>query len=184
MSWQIPQQQKHKVFLSYYHYADQGYKNAFEAAYGNLFINKSVGAGDIKTDLSTEYIKHLIQDGYLGDTSVIVVFCGPLTYGRKHVDWEISAAISQKVGGRSGLVGILLPEFPLLTNGNYLVEKLPPRLADNVNSGYATVYTWNWITSHRQRVIDAIENAHTNRVSLAAKADNSRQQMQRNTSGI
>lgn len=34
------------------------------------------------------------------DSSVLVVLAGPYTWGRKHADWEISAALNKKVGGR------------------------------------------------------------------------------------
>jgi hypothetical protein len=64
-----------------------------------LFINRSVRPGDINTDISTEYIKRLIQNNYLSDTSVLVVLVGNNTWKRKHdlppendtsfmLDWE------------------------------------------------------------------------------------------------
>ena len=167
---------KHKVFISYYHKDDQWYKNRFEELFGNLFINKSVMPGDIDTDLSTEYIKRLIQKGYLTDTSVLVVLVGPNTWRRKHVDWEISAALSKKVGGYSGLVGILLPEFPLINNNQYRYDDLPPRLADNVNSGYAEIYTWNDACSSSIRIKSVIETAFKNRISKAHLIVNTRLQ--------
>ncbi|MDR0369526.1 MAG: TIR domain-containing protein [Candidatus Peribacteria bacterium] len=51
----------------------------------------------MNTDVSTEYVKRVIQEGYLDDSSVCVVLIGTETYKRKHVDWEISAAIHEKV---------------------------------------------------------------------------------------
>ena len=90
---------KHKVFLSYYHADDQYYKERFEELFGNTFINKSVGNGDIDDDLSTNYIKRLIQEGYQTDTSVLVVLIGENRYKHKHVDWEISAVLSKKSWG-------------------------------------------------------------------------------------
>ena len=161
---------RHKVFISYYHYDDQSYKNRFEELFGNVLINKSVMDGDINTDLSTDYIKRLIQSGYLTDTSVLVVLVGPNTWKRKHVDWEISAALSKKVGGYSGMVGILLPEF------RYNYDDLPPRLADNVKSGYAEIYTWNHACSSSTTIKSIIETAFNNRVNKAHLIDNTRTQ--------
>jgi hypothetical protein len=64
---------KHKVFISYYHDDDQSYKEKFEELFGDIFTNKSVSDGDIDDDLSADYIKRLIQEGYISDTSVLVV---------------------------------------------------------------------------------------------------------------
>lgn len=77
MSWDYLFESKkdtqHKVFISYYHKDDQYYRNRFEELFGDLFISKSVEPGDIDTDVSTEYIKRLIQQNYITDTSVLVV---------------------------------------------------------------------------------------------------------------
>jgi hypothetical protein len=77
---------RHKVFVSYHHKEDRYYRNRFEILFGHLFISKSVELGDIDTDVSTEYIKRLIQQNYIEDTSVLVVLVGPKTYCRKHID--------------------------------------------------------------------------------------------------
>ncbi|MBE5090631.1 hypothetical protein CON43_01175 [Bacillus cereus] len=171
---------KHKTFISYYHRDDQYYKNEFEKLFGHLFINKSVLDGEINTDLSTNYIKRLIQTGYITDTSVLIVLIGPNTHCRKHVDWEISAALNKKIGGYSGLIGILLPEFPLTQEGKYFYKDIPPRLADNVKSGYATIYTWDWICASETRIQQAVDEAFENRKSKSNKINNSFKQFQRN----
>lgn len=103
---------RHKLFISYYHKNDEKYRDLFETLFGSMFINKSVKIGDIDTDISDDYIKRLIQENYITDSSVLVVLVGPNTYLRKHVDWEISAALSKKVGGYSGLLGLRLPTHP------------------------------------------------------------------------
>lgn len=174
---------RRKVFISYYHNDDQAYKNWFVQNFGNLFINKSVELGDISTDVSADYIKYLIQsDDFLADASVLVVLCGPNTWGRKHVDWEISGALSSKVGGCSGVMGILLPTYQLLANGNYQYENIPPRLADNIKTGYADMYTWNYACASAQSISDAIEATFRKRAQTNL-IDNSRLQMQYNSSG-
>lgn len=170
---------RHKTFVSYYHRADQLYRDAFERSFGHLFISKSVQPGDISTDVSTEYIKRLINEGYITDASVLVVLVGSKTFCRKHVDWEISAGLNKKVGGYSGLVGILLPDIPLLPNGSFQYESLPARLADNARSGFADIYAWDWITSSEQNVRTAIQAAFDARISRASKIDNSRAQFGR-----
>ncbi|MBI3618967.1 TIR domain-containing protein [Candidatus Peregrinibacteria bacterium] len=173
-----------KVFISYYHNDDQAYKNWFVQNFGNLFINKSVEFGDINTDVSTDYIKHLIQsDDFLADASVLIVLCGLNTWGRKHVDWEIAGALSSKVGGCSGVMGILLPSYQLLPNGNYQYENVPPRLADNIKTGYAEMHLWNTVCASFQSITNAIESVFNKRTQTNL-ITNSRLQMQRNTSGV
>lgn len=174
------QSTKHKTFTSYYHFDDQYYKNEFIKIFGNYIINKSVGDGEISTDVSTDYIKRLIQQDYINDTSVLVVLVGPNTKKRKHVDWEISAALSKKVGGYSGLIGVLLPEFPLNAQQQYYYNDLPDRLADNVQSGYADIYTWNYIMGNQNTFLNAIDTAFDKRVKEADKIKNSRIQMSYN----
>lgn len=171
---------KHKVFISYYHHDDQQYRDYFEWKFGHLFISKSVQLGDIATDLSTEYIKRLIQEDYLSDSSVVIVLVGPNTKCRKHVDWEISAGLNSKVHGCSGLLGILLPTFPLTAEGTYYYYQIPGRLADNVASTFASVWTWDWLCASGQRITDAIEQAYQDRVAKQQLIDNSRMQLQRN----
>jgi len=171
---------RHKVFISYYHKDDQYHRDSFETLFGHLFTDKSVKPGDIDSDDSDEYIKRLIQENYIEDTSVLVVLVGPKTYCRKHVDWEISAALNKKVGGYSGLLGILLPEFQLTPDGEYNYDDIPLRLADNVKAGYAKVYLWNWVCADESSIKTAVEEAFQARIDKADKIDNSREQFKYN----
>jgi hypothetical protein len=166
----------HSVFLSYFHEDDQYDKDRFEELFGHLFINESVQSDDINTDVSTEYIKRLIQEDYISDSSVVLVLVGVNTWKRKHVDWEISAGLNKKVEGYSGLLGILLPDFPLSSDGKYSYDDIPPRLADNVKSKYAKIYTWDWVCADESRIKSAIDSAFDSRVSEKDKIDNSRPQ--------
>jgi hypothetical protein len=172
---------KHKIFLSYYHKDDEWDRNRFELSFGHLFVHKSVEPGDIDSDLSAVYIKQLIQSDYISDSSVVIVLVGKKTLCRRHVDWEISAALNQKVGGYSGLVGILLPDFPLLSDGNYRYADIPQRLADNVKSGYADMYSWAWVCANDERIKNAVDAAFAKRVEKEELIDNSRLQMKYDT---
>lgn len=167
---------KHKVFISYYH-QDEYYKNKFEELFGNLFINKCVHSGDINTDVSTEYIKRLIRENYISDTSVVIVLVGPKTYCRKHVDWEISAGLTGKAGGYSGLLGLCLPEHPDYKKDSFTSNITPPRLVDNLNSGYAKYYDWTTNENLIKKWIDESFNAKKNNSNLI---NNSRSQFGRN----
>ncbi len=172
---------RRKVFISYYHKDDQAYRDYLEKYFGDVFISKSVQPGDINTDISTDYIKQLIQQDYISDTSVLLVLVGPKTICRKHVDWEISAALSAKVGGYSGVAAILLPELKLLQNGNYDYETVPARFADNAKSGYALAYTWAHATQSKENMRNIIEAAFKAKSTSTNLIKNGRLQMSRNT---
>ncbi len=182
MSWLYESSKivRHKVFISYYHKEDENYKKKFEELFDDLFINKSVNPGDIDSDNSDEYIKQLIQKEYIDDASVLVVLVGPNTYGRKHIDWEISAALNKKVGGYSGLLGICLPTHPDYGKDKYNPDIVPPRLVDNIKSGYAKFYDW---TTDRNKIKKWVEEAFQNRINKSDKIDNSREQFRYNRSG-
>lgn len=167
---------KHKVFVSFYHHDDQKYKNYIDTYLSADIINKSVKDGEYDPDNSTEYIKRLIREDKVSDSSVLVVLVGPNTWKRKHVDWEIYAGLRASINGSSGLVAILLPEIPI--NGNkYNREYLPNRLKDNVDSGYAKVYTWYYAVNNFNAII---ETAFNDRITLRSRIVNNRPQMQRN----
>ncbi len=170
---------KRKTFVSYYHKDDQDSRTKFENLFGDLIVSKSVEDGDIDSDNSDEYIKQLIQKEYLSDTTVLVVLIGPKTKCRMHVDWEISGAISSRVGGNSGLVGILLPNHPDYGEGkNYNAVNIPKRLAANLDSGYAKLYDW---TDDRIKMQQYIDNAFNGKSETEKIRNKSIPQMDKDT---
>ena len=87
--------QRLKVFISYDHESDQRYKEELirmgrEHA---VFIDKSVGDGDISGDLSNAQTRRRIKDDYLRHSTVTIVLIGTDTKERKHVDWEIYSSM-------------------------------------------------------------------------------------------
>lgn len=172
-------QTKRKLFISYYHHDDQRYKEKFVNLTSDLIVNKSVEDGDIDSDVSDDYIKQLIQKGFLSDTTVLIVLIGNKTKCRKHVDWEISGALNQKVGDQyAGLLGLLLPTHIDYGKDTYSTSNIPARLADNLNSGYAIIQDY---TLDRKKIQSYIEMAFKNRTSKPEKRNNSKPQMKLNT---
>jgi hypothetical protein len=93
--------------------------------------------------LATETIRQKIRDEYIADATVTVVLVGAETWKRKHVDWEIASSIRDTTRNpRCGLLGILLPTYPL-RNNEYNQFTIPPRLWDNIERGYAKMYAWS-----------------------------------------
>ena len=156
--------------------ADASYKVLLERILSPFCINKSVDSGEYDTDLSDEYIKRLIREDKVSDSSVVIVLCGPETWSRKHVDWEIYAGLRASVNGRSGLIGVLLPNHPDYNNVFYF-SNLPPRLEDNIKTGYAKLYKWEYFIHNAKTLI---EQAFDDRVYKFSKADNSREQFKIN----
>ena len=70
-------------------------------------------------DDSDEYIKRLIREDKISDSSVIVVLVGNNTKNRKHVDWEIYAGLRASINGNAGLIGIMLPSVNKTYDGKY-----------------------------------------------------------------
>jgi hypothetical protein len=170
---------KRKTFISYYHFDDQTYKTELRNLASDLIVSKSVENGDINTDVSTEYIKQLIQKGFLYDTTVLIVLIGNKTKCRKHVDWEISGGLNRKVGDNyAGLLGLILPNHPDFGTKKATYDLMPARLADNFKSNYAVIRDY---TSNRVTLQNYIEEAFKNRTAIEKNRINSRLQFQRNT---
>ena len=177
----------HKVFLSYHHEFDQARKNIFELRFGNKYgsiISGAVGDGDIDSTLPTETTRQTIRDLYLRDTSVTVVLVGEATWQRKHVDWEISSSLrSTLLNPRSGLLGILLPSYSARyfggDTGKYNPRTIPPRLYDNLASGYATLHPWS---EDPELIQKWVHKAYLRKARIAPV--NSRPQFSKNRTGL
>lgn len=168
---------KHKVFISFYHKDDQCYKDYIDKYLSANIINKSVNDGEYDSDNCDEYIKKLIREDKVSDSLVIVVLVGPNTKKRKHVDWEIYAGLRDSINGNSGLIAIMLPELRKSPKGNYYYDDLPGRLSDNISSGYASFYDWNDAITRFDSIVD---KAFRERITKKDKINNAKLQMQRN----
>jgi len=103
---------KHKVFISYHHGNDQGYKKKLldMNERHQIFLDCSVDTGDIDEDLPDQRIREIIRDDYLRDSKVTLLLVGTETRGRKHIDWEIySSMFDGQKNKKSGIFVINLP---------------------------------------------------------------------------
>lgn len=136
------------VFISYHHDIDQFYYDQLGAACDQACqLVRDASLREPLDSEDSEYISRAIREGYITGTSCTIVLCGPETWKRKHVDWEIKATLDKQ----HGLVGINLPNNPIMLYGQggclhpTGCANKPQRLQDNIDSGYA-VWT-NWPTS-------------------------------------
>ena len=173
----------HRVFVSYHHANDQGYKNVFEVKFGKQYgviVPNSVGMDDIDPNLKEETIRQKIRDEFLRQSSVTVVLLGTQTWQRKHVDWEIAASIrATEKNPRSGLLALMLPSYLKANNNKMDLHTIPPRLADNVDNGYAVVHKW---TENPGDLQDLIHQAYLNKGRILP--NNSRTMFSRNRAGM
>lgn len=152
---------RRKVFVSYHHQGDQYYYDAFSLMFHDQFETVFDNSVDrlIDSDAS-EYIMRRIREEFISGTSCTIVLCGAETPWRKYVDWEIKATLDKQ----HGLVGINLPTNPVMPNSRY---RVPERLHDNIESGYATWESWeNLFSGGSARLISLIETASSRAKSL------------------
>lgn len=106
---------RHKVFISYYHKDDQYYKNELlrqNERFG-LFQDYSVHENEIDdTGKSPERIRQIIRDDYIQDATVLILLCGKNTKYRKHIDWELHAAMFDTANNPK--MGILIVNLPTI----------------------------------------------------------------------
>ena len=135
----------HKVFISYHHENDQGYKESLAtfARKHQIFIDASVYTEDILDGHSDESIRELIRDHYLRDSTVTIVLVGTETKRRKHVDWEVySSMYDGTVNKRSGILVINLP-----TTGSELVHAPHGQPEKNL---YLDITSWTSIETRAE----------------------------------
>lgn len=193
---------RHKVFVSYYHKEDQDYKkdlgkmkyfNPEKQVIESVFIDYSVGDDDIDdTNMSDEQIRIKIRDEYIKDATVLILLCGKNTRKRKHVDWEINAAMFHTE--KNPKMGILVINLPNITQavrahgneekklvsdgGNWerfetrrIFEEnypyMPERIIDNFVQGVPiAVVEWDRISKNPDRLMSLIDNAFNRRQDL------------------
>lgn len=163
----------HKVFISYHHDGDQGYKDRLLELNNehDIFIDRSVDTGDIDEALDDQAIRSKIRDEYLGDSTVTIVLAGSETGKRKHVDWEIySSMFDGAKNKKSGVLVITVPPterafytathsgeqervYPDITSWGTIEDRseyerrypyLPDRLIDNLMTMTAKVSVTGW----------------------------------------
>lgn len=142
--------ERHRVFASYHPTNDEGYKNVFNLRFGRvsrLIVQSSVQLANVDAP-GLDYIRQRIRTEFLRDSCVTAVLVGVDTWRQKHIDWEINTSLRATLRtGHSGLLGILLPTFVDAHGGadQFPMNKfvLPPRLADNVEGGFAKLHDWN-----------------------------------------
>jgi hypothetical protein len=72
-----------------------------------------------------------------------------------------------------------LPDHPAYGKDKYSKDDVPPRLVDNLKTGYAKLYDW---TTSEKKIKAWIEDAFNARIDRKDKIDNSRDRFKYNRS--
>ena len=199
---------RHRVFISYYHKDDQYYKEELikkqifdteKCQFKSIFENYSVGDGDIDdTGMTAEQIRRKIRDEYIKDATVLILLCGKNTKYRKHIDWEIHAAMyDSEVNRQMGIIVINLPSISqgrrasseeekniISPYGNWISLEnrsdfervypfMPSRIIDNFVKGIPiAVVDWDLVNNNPEKLMKLIDIAYKRRFDV--KYDHSR----------
>lgn len=143
---------RRSLFISYHHNGDQQYydqlSRACEQHYGIVRDNSPVRIFD--TD-SAEYAMRRIRENHITGTACTIVLCGAETPWRKYIDWEIKATLDKE----HGLIGVVLPTNPIYGG----IYRVPDRLFDNIQSGFASWVFWQDLLQGPVYVKALIEHA-------------------------
>lgn len=158
------QRLKRKLFISYDHYLDAAAYQAFLKLFSSL--TEMVRDNSIERELDSAdpeaFVHHFVTEGFQ-NVACLVVLCGSRTHLDKFVDWEIKAALDLKLG----VLGIILPDNPPLSDGQ---PTLPERMQKNFDGGFAVICRWEEIAQFKvdlmgrvafamDRPIDSINNS-------------------------
>jgi hypothetical protein len=144
---------RRRIFVSYHHAHDQAYYDALSKTFHDrmdLVYDNSLDR-QIDSD-DTNYVIQRIRDNFISGTSCTIVLCGPETYQRKYVDWEIKATLDKG----HGLIGVGLPTVATHADRS---ARVPDRLLSNYNSGYAAWKSWSELVTNPTLMATWIEEA-------------------------
>lgn len=165
---------KPKVFVSYHHKRDRLYYEQFRRKFH--FEYDVISDNSVEREIDSEdhkYVSGRIRDNYITGSSCTVVLVGAKTWGRKYVDWEISATLDK----RHGLIAVRLPTATLDHQGSVVC---PGRLCDNIWSDYTPFIEWAEILQQPERLPLVIQDANRREKQLI---NNARTRRERNEGG-
>lgn len=191
---------RHRIFISYYHAEDQTFKDKLiqmkeydteNNRFISIFDDFSVHEDEIDdTDMTDEQIRCEIRDNYIKNATVLILLCGENTRKRKHIDWEIHAAMyhsdvnprmgililnvngdkSQIACGKDeeAIIGPYESWTPLNKEISDLKDRypyLPDRIIENIarDDVSITIANWNSVYDNTDKIKNLIDKAFERR---------------------
>ena len=177
-----------KLFVCCDHGDAETYRLAFEQAFGHLFAPGSPPPAYLEASSAEAYAEDLRRLRLIEAATLMVVLVSRNARVSRRIDWEIATGLERNGDGpAAALLGIMLPDMPrrMAPEGAapgvpfFDYQDMPPRLADNVRSGYARIYDWGWLCADERRVIDALSVAAASRREQPQRVDNGRPRLTR-----
>ena len=151
---------KTNIFVCFHRRCDQNYFEGFSRYFDSGFeivkdriLDRAIDCNDSNRAI------HRIRQTLIAKTDCTFVFCGPNTPKCHWIDWEIEATLE----ARHGLIGIRLPTYTPDAGEN---SNIPPRLLDNIHSGYALWVQWKALDQGPGYLLDLIETATSKQPEL------------------
>lgn len=141
-----------QVFVSFHHENEQLYKDHLSRMLTESYLVRDRSLQDPIDTRVPENAMRAIRERYITGTTATIVLCGAQTVQRKFVDWEIKATLDK----RHGLIGVYLDTAYDPRTGKYWC---PPRLVENIDSGYAAWVSWQQFTVNPLAARSTIEAA-------------------------
>ena len=172
-----------KLFLSCHAPEAGAYLAAFESSFGHLFAPRPARTGDLEATSADAYIETMRRLHLVDSATIVAVLVSRSSRASRRIDWEIAAALrSDGADGPAALFAVMLPEIPRRPPRDedraaapfFEYDTMPPRLADNVRSGYARIYDWNWLCTDESRVATALDAARSRQRLAMPLIDNRR----------
>ncbi len=162
MAQKRPASARRKCFISY-HDANRRAVENFVAMFRDVIIARTIGITDADPWVDSrdaDYIKRVIREKHLTDSTVTIVLIGRCTWARRFVDWEIASSLRNDPNNkRSGILGIKLQ------SGVTIPARLRDNLPSNNGPGYARIRSYPTTSDALRRWVEDAFTARTTRQS-------------------
>jgi hypothetical protein len=124
-----------KVFISYVWKDSKKYIEKIKEILIKMKFIPITETIDLTTGYDDQGIRTIIRDKYMKDCNYVLVLVSKNSWKRKHIDWEISAALrDSKFNPRKAIVAIFMPSY-----GEKIIRDTsmtPQRLICNIKNKY------------------------------------------------
>lgn len=152
------------IFISYYYNESREYMEKIKKFLETKFDNINIIYERVNykhKGLNDKAITKIIRENYLRISSLIIILLSKNAWKRKHIDWELSAALRHtKSNSRKPVIAILTPDYG--TTFLSQTNKTSIRIIRNVKNEYIEIIFWNNffnVNNVKEIINKAIENS-------------------------
>jgi hypothetical protein len=146
-----------KIFISYVRNDSKKYINEIKKKLTDMQFDPITEMVDLTKKYDDQGIRTIIRDKYMKDCDYVLVLLSKNSWKRKHIDWEISAALrDSKFNPRKAVVTVFMPSYGEIFIRN--TSKTPQRLIGNIKKGYIQTITYNQLLTTNSN--DVFKKAH------------------------